>query len=78
MTKIWTHFRHVSEKIRLNFEVRNFVGKKLWKKYRLLSFFVPMPCHIHTQPHTESAKRGNPVTVTNSEFQTRTNLAGIR
>ena len=64
-----TLFDHVSEKIRLNFAVRNYVNKKLWKS----TLFVPMPCHIHTQPHTQREQRGeNPVTVTNPEFQIRT------
>ena len=50
-------FDRVSENLRLNFAIRDYVQKQIVEKYRLLSLFVPMPCHIHPQTHTHTQKK---------------------
>ena len=40
-------FDCVSESFRPNFAIRDYVHRKIVEKYRLLSLFVLMPCHIH-------------------------------
>ena len=67
MTRVWTRFSTVSAKTFAWISLSGIMFiEKIVDKYRLLSLFVPMPCHIHPQTpsHTRLEVRGQSATPT--------------